>query len=218
MKILILGGTGRTGIWTVKEAIARGHEVVALARNPTKIPYRFDRLTIIKGTPEDQEAIAKAIQGCNAVISTLNISRKSDFPWAKLRTPQDFLARMISLLIPLCTTNGINRLIIVSAWGARESNQEIPGWFRWFINNSNIGYAYKQHGLQEEMLEKSELNWTSVRPVGLTNSKKRKEIRVSFHGKPKPKLTISRRNVARFMLDALEKELYIKEKPTISEI
>lgn len=33
MTILILGGTGRTGIWTLREALERGHEVHALVRD-----------------------------------------------------------------------------------------------------------------------------------------------------------------------------------------
>jgi hypothetical protein len=42
-------------------------------------------------------------------------------------------------------------------------------------------------------------------------------IIVSFNNTPRPGLTISRRNLAAFMLDALEKNMYVRERPVISE-
>lgn len=37
MKIAVLGATGATGIRFVKEALAVGHDVVAVVRNPDKL-------------------------------------------------------------------------------------------------------------------------------------------------------------------------------------
>lgn len=36
--ILILGGTGPTGILTVQKALDHGHNVTVYARNPSKLP------------------------------------------------------------------------------------------------------------------------------------------------------------------------------------
>ena len=46
---------------------------------------------------------------------------------------------------------GLRRLVLTSAWGAGETAAEIPGWFRWFIQNSNIGPAYRDHERQEAL-------------------------------------------------------------------
>lgn len=217
MKLLLLGATGRTGRHVLTEALQRGYEVHALVRDPAKVSVKSIGLVLFTGNPENQIALSKAIKGCDAVISTLNISRKSDFPWAPLRTPVDFLGNMLRHLIGLMEDEGIKRLVLTSAWGVGDSRKEIPGWFRWFVDNSNVGKAYSQHEVQEQMLRNSALDWTAVRPVGLTNSSKIKELLVSDQGEPKPNLTISRRHTARFLLDCIEEASYIKATPVISE-
>ncbi|MEO0331023.1 MAG: hypothetical protein AAF223_04960, partial [Bacteroidota bacterium] len=45
-------------------------------------------------------------------------------------------------------------------WGVADSINDIPKWFRWFIDNSNIGVAYQDHERQEKILSKSSLDWT----------------------------------------------------------
>lgn len=216
MKILLLGATGRTGKWILEEAIGRGHTVHALVRNPAKVKLSNGRLTLFEGTPTDIYALEKAMQGCEAIISAINISRTNDFPWSPLRTPKDFLSSSMKTIIPLTQKHSIDRIIITSAWGVAETRKDIPGWFRWFIEHSNIRYPYDDHAVQEALLKASTLNWTCVRPVGLTNSKKDKAITVTLNKTPKPALMIPRRMVAKFMMDVLEKDLYVKQLPVIS--
>jgi len=87
----------------------------------------------------------------------------------------------------------------------------------WFIKNSNIRVAYKDHQRQENELKKSKLNWTIVRPTGLINFKNQKKIIESYNNDPKPELTISRKNVAKFMVNALKRNELIGQAPVISE-
>jgi len=46
MKIAVLGATGPSGIQVVKEALARGHEVTAVVRNPDKVTEKHDKLKV----------------------------------------------------------------------------------------------------------------------------------------------------------------------------
>jgi len=96
------------------------------------------------------------------------------------------------------------RFIVCSAWGVSEMTHDIPGWFKWLIQNSNIGVAYEDHNRQERIVSVSAFNWTILRPVGLTNSSKEQSVLESFDNHPKPSLTISRKSVAGFLLDSLE--------------
>ncbi len=59
------------------------------------------------------------------------------------------------------------------------------------------------------------MEFTAVRAVGLTNSKKVRAARVAFPGAEKPTLTIPRRVLARFMLDAVENGRYVGQKPIV---
>lgn len=217
MKILILGATGRTGKLILAEALHQGFEINCLVREPDNIKKKHNNLKLYQGSPERISELAKAMQGCKGVISALNISRKTDFPWSKLRTPPKFLSEVMKHVISLSKKNQIERLVVCSAWGVAETEEEIPFWFRWIIKNSNIGVAYKDHERQEKIIKSSDLKWTIVRPTGLTNFKKEKKIIESYNNKPKPKLTVSRKNVAKFMVNALSKDELIDCLPVISE-
>ena len=157
------------------------------------------------------------MKNCNVVLSALNISRQSDFPWSKLRTPHTFLSAVMKNIIALSERHNLERIIICSAWGVAETEREIPRWFSWLVKNSNIGVAYVDHERQEYELRQSQLNWTIVRPTGLTNFRRRKITRESYASVPKPRLTISRNNVAKFMLAAINRDDLIKQSPVISE-
>jgi uncharacterized protein YbjT (DUF2867 family) len=217
MKILILGGTGRTGRYFLNDALERGHTAHVLVRDPGKLTIHSDRLTVIQGVPIREEDLKEAMAGCEAVVSALNISRKSDFPWAKRISPPDLLSTSIHQVVNLAPVLGIDRVIVISAAGVGDSEKYMPRWFRWIINSSNIGITYRDHNLQEQLLRDSKLRWTAVRPVGLSNSEKDKPVRVTIPGVQKPGFTIGRKNVARFILDILEHDQYVHETPIISE-
>jgi putative NADH-flavin reductase len=217
MHILILGATGRTGKYVLEQALQRGHTIHVLVRDKSKITFSDAHLHLFEGSPADKAKLEMAMKGCEAILSALNISRINDWPWAKLQSPEDFLSATMANLIELAPRHGIRRIIFTSAWGVAETKKDIPGWFRWFIDHSNIRYPYRDHERQEELIKQTSLQWTSVRAAGLTNSKKLKEIIVSFNNQPKPHLLISRRNVAAFMLNVLEQNLYAGKMPVISQ-
>src|SRR5690606_2017968 len=119
-------------------------------------------------------------------------------------------------LITQCENEGIKRVIVMSAYGVGETRTSLPAPFRWLIDHSNIGAAYREHESQERLLEQSSLDWTVVRPVGLTNEMGNQEVDVALDAATKLKMTISRRAAAHFMLDCLEQSLYIRQKPNIA--
>ena len=217
MRILLLGATGRTGKYLLEQALAHGHIVHALVRDKQKIPVQKYNLLLFQGSPADNAALDNAMQGCEAILSALNISRKYEFPWAGLRTPKDFLSTTMKNIIELSAKNNIRRVVFTSAWGVSETKKDLPRWFRWLINNSSLHYQYHDHERQEEHARKSNLDWTAVRPVFLTNSHQRKEIAVNLDDKPQPHLYIGRRSLAMFMLQVLEKNLYLCQAPVVSE-
>ena len=216
MRILILGATGRTGKLVLKTALDEGYEVNCLARNSARIPT-VDKLQIFEGNPAVSEDLEKALQGCDYVINVLNISRTSDFPWAKLRTPPTYLSDVMKKLMTLAEKHRLKGLIACSAWGVAETKKDIPFWFRWMIDYSNIGLAYRDHERQEELLAKSSLNWTVVRPVGLSNVKKEEKIKVSLNNSPKPSLMISRLSLAKFLVQCIREEKLRGKMPVISK-
>jgi uncharacterized protein YbjT (DUF2867 family) len=138
MRILILGATGRTGKHLVSEALKNGHIVHVLVRDKSKIHHNAEQLTIFEGLPTDRTALKNAMTGCEAILTALNISRTSDFPWARLRTPKTFLSDTMKAVVKVAEEEKIKRIVVCSAWGANETKKDIPWWFRWFIDHSNI--------------------------------------------------------------------------------
>ncbi len=217
MKLLLLGATGRTGKWVLETALQKGYEVNCLARNSGRIPTK-EGVTVFEGNANNPNDLVKAIQGCQYVVNTLNVSRKSDFPWSSLRTPKDYLSNVMTQLIPIAESQGIDRVVICSAWGVAETKKDIPKWFKWFIDNSNIGAAYQDHERQEVLLTQSKLPWTIVRPVGLTDSNKEQSIRETFNNNPKPSMTIGRKSVARYLVESLTRNDLAGKKVVISKV
>lgn len=212
-KIAVLGG-----IWIVKEALQQGYAVNALVREQSSLNIEHNDLTIIKGTPTATVDLIRVMEGCEAVMSALNISRKNEWwLWSELSSSPTFLSDVARKTVAVAKEMDLKRCLIVTAWGTGATKEDLPGFFRFFINNTKIGVTYQDHERQEAIWEKSGLDWTVVRPVGLTNDTEEKPIGVLLETKTsKPANSrISRRMVAQFMLDAWEEGTYIHEKPII---
>lgn len=78
MRIAIFGATGRVGVLLVEQALAAGHEVVALARDPASMSLRGERLALVQGDVMRHEDVERVAQGADAVISV--IGRRKDSP------------------------------------------------------------------------------------------------------------------------------------------
>ena len=199
----------------MKSALERGYSLNCLVRSVEGI-VSHPQIQIFEGSPLDKDILRRSLKDCNAIVSALNISRTSDFPWAKLRTPPTLLSEVMTLLVELTSETTAKRLVLCSAWGVAETKKELPGWFRWVIDYSNVGAAYRDHERQEQIIRNSKFDWTMVRPSGLTNAKGLKEIKISYDNSPKPNLTINRQSVAQFMIDALSDDELIGKCPVIS--
>ena len=211
MNILVLGATGRTGRLFAQAAVTSNHKVTAIIRNKSKATV--PSVNYIEGSPTDGKLLEKELQGVDAVLISLNINRTSDNPFAKVVSPLTLISDTIKALIPAMEKNGVKRIITVSASGVGDSWMHMPLFVRWFIRSSNIMRAYEDHDRQEQIVRKSKLEWTIVRPVML-NNKKNDVYKVSI-GKPTGS-SISRNAVVRFILDALESGKYEKEVVTLN--
>jgi putative NADH-flavin reductase len=214
MKILLLGATGRTGKHIIEEAIKRGHKISAIARNPEKL--KEFKIDITQGTPYDYETVEKAIIGCEAVINTLNVSRKSDNPWAPLTAPKDMISKSASNAIKAMEKAGIKRFVALGAIGAGRSWKTAPGILKFIISISNLKFAFLDHGKQEEILENSTMDYTICRAPMLSNEKNDTgAIATPEEHKPTNRV-LSRNSAAEYFLKIIEKNEHIRETISLS--
>ncbi len=217
MEIFILGATGRTGRLIVEEALKQGYDLNVLVRDKNKIPFDTKSIKVYQGTPARRADLAAAMQGCDLIISALGIAKASDAPWSKLISPENFVSESMKNVIAEANQQNLKRLITISAWGVGETKKDIPFWFKWMIDYTNLRFVYADHESQEKLLAASNLTWTAVRPVALNDSKKTKALKVSLNNFPKPSLYISRQSVAKFIVDIVKSDKYDRKSPTISE-
>ncbi len=71
MKILLIGATGYVGSALLEEALNRGHEVTAIARDPDKLKLH-PRLHPMKEDLYDKNDISRLVSGHDVVISAFN--------------------------------------------------------------------------------------------------------------------------------------------------
>ncbi len=164
--------------------------------------------------PED---VAAAMPGCDAVMVALNNQRTSDFPWAKPKSPTTLVASSVRNLAAVMQAAAVRRIVIVSALGTADSFDDAPWIIRFLIRNSNVGIAYADHDAVDAFIRTTDLDWTLVRAVGLSNAKGDKRLVVGDARTPKPAMMVSRANIARFMLDCVENNTQIGGTPVVSE-
>ena len=71
MKVALIGPTGYVGRAVLDELLARGHEVLALARDPAKLAAR-PGLTVRQADVRDPAQVAAALAGAEALVSAYN--------------------------------------------------------------------------------------------------------------------------------------------------
>lgn len=77
MKVLVLGATGGTGRLIVRDAVAKGHSAVALVRSKARASD-LAGADLIEGDARDESALIRALDGCDAVVSSLGVVARND--------------------------------------------------------------------------------------------------------------------------------------------
>ena len=214
MKILLLGANGRTGKLVIEEAIRRGHNISVIVRDPEKLKdYQID---ITQGTPYDFETVEKALSGCEAVINTLNISRKSDNPWAGLISQKDLISKSATNAVSAMKETGIKRFIALSTIGAGNSWKTTPAILKFIVSVSSLKYAFRDHSKQEEILQNSFLEYTICRAPMLSTETNTKGAVAVKEGENPPKMVLSRNSAAEFFIKIIENKEHIREIVNLS--
>jgi uncharacterized protein YbjT (DUF2867 family) len=215
-RILLLGATGRTGRHVLDYALKQGLEVSALVRSPDRVAVHSDRLAVRMGSPLNPSDVAEAIEGCDAVVSTLSHIRTSDWPWSKAISPPLLLTHCIGNCIDAMRKHGVRRVVVMSAIGVGDSFAKAPAKLRWLILHTNLRRVYIDQDAQERMLSQSGLRWTIVRAATLTDGEQPGKLMFGFDHRPPSRFAVSREWAARFVVDCLSSARYIGETPMIS--
>jgi hypothetical protein len=81
---------------------------------------------------------------------------------------------------------------------------------------TNFRNSFDDHNMQESLLMKSNLDWVITRPVSLNNNELLQNLVINYDKKPSP-FKISRKLLAKFLVDCLKSEEFFKKALILSE-
>lgn len=208
MKLAVFGGSGRVGRQLLAQALARSHEVAALARDAQKLAQFSQSIDVIEGDVQDAAAVARVVEGADAVISVLG-------PTAN--RPDYQVSRGMTHILAAMKDHGVQRLVLSVGAGVRDAQDE-PKLLDRLIRGLVMllsRHVYEDMRRTAELVRASDLAWTIVRMPMLTDAAGSGNVRVGYVGKGTgPRL--SRADMAAFMLDQGESEQYVRQAPVIS--
>jgi uncharacterized protein YbjT (DUF2867 family) len=204
MKLVIFGASGQTGRLLVDQALESGHEVTVYVRREGAFETGRKGLTIVTGQLDDPAKLEQAITGADVCISTLGGGSLSK------RSPE--LTTGIDRIVTIMERTGVKRFIYMSSVGAGDSRYYMGPIIRLFIVGIFLRVPLADHTLNEKRIASSGLQWTIIRPGGLSNGSKTGKFK---HGSEFTKITgniqISRADVAAFILEQALSTTYINK-------
>lgn len=207
-KILVLGATGGTGRLIVGRALERGQEVTALVRSPEKASD-LKGAKLIVGDVRDEKVLREALKGQDAVVSALG-TPASPFREVTL------LSTATRALVSAMNAEHVSRLVCITGMGAGDSAGHGGFLFDNVIFPLLLKKVYADKNRQETIVRDSGLDWILVRPSVLNDKPGRGSVRAladpsDFHGG-----TISRQDVAMFVLDQVGADAWLHRAPLIT--
>jgi putative NADH-flavin reductase len=202
VKVVVFGATGGTGRAAVELAAARGDQVTVFARRPERLRAGRD-VRVVEGDAFDPAAVARAIEGQDAVVSALGVR-----PWRH----RDVCSEGVRHILDGMRAHGVGRLVVVSAIGVGDSREGLGALARGLVLPLlRRGLADKAR--MEEIVRASDVAWTIVRPSLLTHGAPRGRWRVARGAIPGGFIT--RSDLAAFCLVQLGTDEYLHQLPTV---
>lgn len=210
MRVLVIGATGNLGGEVVRKALAAGHRVTALARNPDAVSIASESLTVTSGDVRDPESVVRAVEGHDAVVSCVGSKDRKD---STLRSEgaRNTIAAM--------RRHGVRRLIVFSAFGAGDSAEQLKRAsfvFGRIVQPLLLKAPFEDMTKMEEAVKMSGLDWTIVRPSALTKKDATGAVKVVVGDEGPVGASIPYGDVASFMVEQLESDRYVGMAPAIS--
>ncbi|MEO3888430.1 NAD(P)H-binding protein [Nonomuraea sp. B5E05] len=164
MRTTVFGANGLTGRLLTGQALAAGHQVAAVTRQPDSFPLHHDRLEVVGADVLDPEAVDAAVADRDAVLSTLGVPAGKE--------PINTYSRGVANIIAAMKRHRVRRLAVVSSSGVDPRPYSDGGFL---FNRVLLPYVtrvlgktlYDDMRRMETLVRASDLDWTIVRPSGL---------------------------------------------------
>ena len=202
MHIAAFGGTGRVGSRVIEYALAEGHRVRALVRDPAKVAAR-QGLEVIAGDVLDPDDVARTIAGADAVISGLG--------GAGVDNPGDAQSQGMRNIVAAMQRLGVRRVLGVAGGGILDS---VHGGLR--HDQPTFPEVFKKvsakHKEAWQAMRDSGLDWTMVATGDIVPGERTGVYRTLEDFLPEGARKISVEDVADFLLMALRDGKHLQKR------
>ena len=198
MKLTIFGATGATGACLVGQALAAGHDVTAVVRDPARLAVPDRRqLRTVTADVMDPTSISPAVAGANAVISAVG---------PRGTGPTTVIQDSVRSIIAAMQATGTRRLLEVS--GSIVADEGESPYLRYLlkpvVRRTFLRHVCADMRRGEEEIRDSDLDWTIFRPPSLTGKAAQGTYRTALDRNLPHGFTISRADLASCMLKLLD--------------
>ncbi|MGW2218918.1 NAD(P)-dependent oxidoreductase [Nonomuraea sp. NPDC001684] len=200
MRLMVLGATGGTGRQVVEQAVAAGHDVTVLARDPARVPAG-ERVSVIGGDVLTPGPWRDAVAGHEAVLSCLGSTDRGH--------PTTVYSQGTANVIAAMRDGGVRRLLCLSSAGLDIPPGTPLG--RRLVTRFVIQRLYR-HGyadmrrMEAAVTAAHDIDWTIVRPPMLTDGPLTGRYRTAENAPLAKAGSISRADLAHYLLDHLTGE------------
>ena len=199
-----MGATSGIGALAVTEAVGRGLPVRAFARSADSLE-KTELIESFAGDARSADDVTAALAGARAVIYTLGIKERLAMLWEE----ETLFSDSTRVLIEAMKDSDTKRLVAVTGFGAGRSRSSMSSIER-LGHRAILGRPYADKDRQEAMILESEIDWTIARPVILTKGPKSEKLKVLRDPSSWRNGLVSRRDVAHYLVDAVEDGLDIR--------
>ncbi|MER7178175.1 NAD(P)H-binding protein [Streptomyces hyaluromycini] len=203
MNLTVFGATGGIGRELVRQALASGHRVTAVVRDPARLTVTGSGLEVVRADLTDPEVIRPALSGRNAVLSGLG---------PRGRGVAGVAARLTRTVLAAMEAEAVRRLVVVSAApvGPEPDDGLLDRSMRGLVSTI-LKPVYDDLREMEAELSRSGTDWTSVRPPRLQDKPLTGTYRTVVGGFPRKGRFIARADVAHAMLAMIEDAGTVKQ-------
>jgi putative NADH-flavin reductase len=197
MKLTILGATGATGTLLTRQALAAGHEVTAVVRDPARLAGpAHPRLRTVIADVMDPASIAPAIEGADAVISAVG---------PRGTGPTTVIQDSVHSIIAALDKTGTRRFLQVS--GSIVADEGESPYMRYLVKpvarRTFLRHVCADMRVGEDEIRASDLDWTIIRPPALTAKPATGTYRTTIDRNLPHGFTVSRADLAACLLATL---------------
>lgn len=211
--VVVIGASRGIGLETVRRALAAGHRARAFARGAGGIAIDHPQLEKMTGDALDAEAVAKAIEGADAVIQSLGASERAQ-PWVIVAGTRVF-SSATRILVDAMRKAQVRRLLAITGIGAGDSRGHGGLLYDALVFPLLLKRIYDDKDVQEQMIKASGLEWTIVRPGLLTDGPATGQARALIDPGQWRAGSVSRADVADFLVREAFERRFVGQTPLL---